>query len=122
MKRYILSSMAISMILLLLFNLGNESIFSGTLHDLFPSLVLFSFLQSLIILQIISLGQRTNWKSPTYALGTITVRLITSLIFLVVLGLKGVTDIKSLGIQFIAIYLIYLTFELNAVLANLRQN
>lgn len=97
-------------------------IFGGRLHPLFPSMVGFSFLQSLIILQIIKLGQKTNWESPLYALGTVSVRLLTSLFFLVLIGLKQVEDMKALAVQFIALYLVYLVFELNAVLANLRRN
>lgn len=122
MRRNLVFSMAIAFSLLLLFQFCNDFIFSGTLHELFPSIVVFSFLQSLIILQIIKLGQQTNWQSPIYALGIISVRLVTSLIFLVILGLKQTGDIKSLSIQFMGVYLIYLIFELNAVLANLRRN
>jgi len=122
MRRNVIFSMAIALSLLLLFQFCNDLIFSSTLHELFPSLVLFSFLQSLIILQIIKLGQQTEWKSPVYALGIISVRLVTSLIFLAILGIKQTNDIKSLSIQFMGVYLIYLIFELNAVLANLRRN
>jgi hypothetical protein len=122
MRRNVIFSMAIALSLLLLFQFCNDLIFSSTLHELFPSLVLFSFLQSLIILQIIKLGQQTEWKSPVYALGIISVRLVTSLIFLAILGIKQTNDIKSLSIQFMGVYLIYLIFELTAVLANLRRN
>lgn len=68
------------------------------------------------------MGKRDNWRSPVYALGTVTVRLLTGMFFLIIPMLLKVDGLPNLMIQFSLLYLLYLVFELYVVLANLRQN
>lgn len=122
MKKYLLLTTGISVLFLILYYFGNTPLFSGYLHDLFPGLILFFFLQSLVISWVICQGQKDEWKSPIYALGTVSIRLLTGIFFMAILMLSKVEGSRVLIIQFTALYLIYLIFELYVVLANLRQN
>ena len=49
-------------------------------------------------------------------------RLITALIFLMIMYVQGTDDAMLFAIQFMLIYLSYLVFELTVVLAKLRRN
>lgn len=122
MNKYLLQSSAISLILLALYYFGNEYLFFSSLHKQYPILVAFFFLQSLMISRLLERGRKKNWESPVYTLGTVVLRLFTGLIFLVVLYVKKIDDLKSLMLQFIVLYLVYLIFELFTVLSNLRRN
>ncbi len=122
MKKYLLITSGISLFLLIIYYAANAALLSNFLHALFPVLVVFFFLQSLIISWLLNEGQKTNWDSPIYALGTVTFRLLTGMMFLVILYVLKVEEMRSLLIQFTGLYLIYLIFELFAVLSNLRRN
>ena len=122
MRKYLLVSCGISVLLLILFYLDQGLLVYGYLHQQFPALILFFFLQSLAISVMLYKGQKSGWKSPSYALGMVTFRFLTGLLFLTVLMINKVENLTALMIQFLAIYLIYLIFELFIVLANLRRN
>lgn len=122
MKKYLLISTGLSLFFLLVYYLGNSVIFSGYLHSHFPGVIIFFFLQSLIVAWLLNEGQKSNWESPIYALGTVSFRLLTGLFFLLILFTMEIQNIKELMVQFIALYLVYLMFELFTVLSNLRRN
>ncbi len=122
MRKYLIGSIAIALTLLAVYYLANDPVFGSILHNQFPALILFFFLQSLVIAWLIDLAEKTNWESPIYALGTITFRFLTSLFFIAVLFVAKFTDMKTLMAQFLAVYLIYLVFEIYTVLSNLRRN
>lgn len=122
MKQYLFGSISIALVLLGAYYLANDQVFNSILHDQFPALILFFFLQSLVVAWLIDLAEKTNWESPIYALGTITFRFLTSLFFIAVLFVSKLADMKTLMAQFLVVYLIYLVFELYTVLSNLRRN
>ena len=122
MKNYLSGSMLISSLLLAAYYLANEAVLGSMLHAQFPGLILFFFLQSLVIAWLIHLAEKSNWESPLYALGTITFRFLTALFFIAILFVLKLNDMKMLMAQFLAVYLIYLVFELYTVLSNLRRN
>lgn len=101
---------------------ANDLFFKGALHDQFPGLIAFFFLQSLIVAWLFGLGEKDGWKTPIYALGAVTFRFLTALFFLLILFTMKLEGIRALMIQFITLYLGYLVFELFAVLPNLRRN
>ncbi|MEQ9299248.1 MAG: hypothetical protein RIF33_11815 [Cyclobacteriaceae bacterium] len=122
MKQYLFGSISIALALLGAYYLANDQVFNSILHDQFPALILFFFLQSLVVAWLIDLAEKTNWESPIYALGTITFRFLTSLFFIAVLFVSKLADMKTLMAQFLVVYLVYLVFELYTVLSNLRRN
>lgn len=122
MRQYLTGSISIALLLLAAFYMANDKLLGAILHDQFPGLILFFFLQSLVIAWLISLAEKTNWQSPLHALGTITFRFLTALFFIAVLFVLEFKDMKALMAQFLVVYLIYLIFELYTVLSNLRRN
>ena len=122
MKSYFAGVISITLILLLPFFLVDTSLFGFNFHQSFPALVVFFFLQSLVVAWLIHLAEKSNWESPLYALGMITFRFLTSLFFIAVLFILKLEDLKLLMAQFLGVYLIYLAFEIITVLSNLRRN
>ncbi len=122
MKKYLIISFTVSALLFCLFYFGNEPFLEGFLHSEFPALVFFFFLQSLAVGWLLSLGEKSKWETPIYALGAIAFRFLTGLFFLVMLFVMEIPEMKTLMLQFIVLYLGYLIFELYAVLPNLRRN
>ncbi|MEP4535056.1 MAG: hypothetical protein ABJ004_18315 [Cyclobacteriaceae bacterium] len=122
MKKYLIISTGISLSFLLLFFGANDVLFASKLHSKFPAMIFFFFLQSLVVSWLLYEGKKNNWESPIYALGTVTFRLLTGLFFLGILMYMKIDGIKALMVQFMAVYLVYLIFELFTVLSNLRRN
>lgn len=118
MKKYLITTILVSIFFLAAYYLHIGAWF----HDYFPVLIAFFFFQSLVVSWIFYLGEKNDWKTPIYALGAITFRLMTGLFFLAILFMIKPAEIKALMIQFIVLYLVYLIFELFAVLPNLRRN
>jgi len=85
-------------------------------------MIVFYFLQSIIVAVLLSKGIKNFEKFPVYALGTIVFRLLTAIIFLTVFFIIRIENAALFAIQFIGIYLLFLVFELTVVLANLRRN
>lgn len=100
----------------------NEALFEGYLHDKFPVLIGFFFVQSFPIGWILSLGQKDPQSFPMYAIGSIGFRMITGLFLLLFFYFIKMEGIVPLSIQFTGVYLIFLVFELTVVLSNLRRN
>lgn len=122
MKKYLILSVALTCICLVMYYFANEALFNAFLHEKFPALVGFFFIQSLIVSWMFSQAEKEGWQTPIYALGAITFRLLTGFFFLAVLFVMKFEDMKALMIQFVVLYLTYLVFELFAVLPNLRRN
>lgn len=120
MKRYLPGIIIISLFLIVVSLLGEALPFQ--LHGLFLEMVIFFICQSVIISMILSYGENQPDKLPIFALGSIVFRLLTAVVFLLVLLLVEVQNVKLLSIQFLAIYLLFLVFELTVVLTNLRRN
>lgn len=92
---------------------------SWNLHDQYFTIVGFFSIQIFVFFRI-DQWSRPEWQSQI-ALVKITVRLISSLIFITVL-IYTVDNSNKLVIQFIIIYLIYMIFEIVGSLTNLRRN
>ncbi len=122
MRFYLFGVIGIACVLFASYYFESTMLASDTLHSTFPGLVLFFFLQSLVVAWIIYLAEKSGWESPLYALGLITFRFLTSLFFIAVLFVMKFDDMKPLMAQFLSVYLIYLAFEIYTVLSNLRRN
>jgi hypothetical protein len=105
-----------------IYYLLNQPFLEGFLHPHFPTLITFFFFQTLPIAWILNKGLKNPPDFPMYAMASIGLRMVTALFFLLILYALKVDDIRSLGIQFMGVYLVYLVFELTVVLANLRRN
>lgn len=120
MKKYVLASLGTSVILWIVYLLEGFNLLK--LHAQFPYLVLFFFLQSLLISWLLSMGEKDRSRLPLFALGAISLRFITGIFYLMAVFLMKVDDLRTLIIQFAVVYLLFMVFELSLVLANLRPN
>jgi hypothetical protein len=82
----------------------------------------FFFIQSLGISWLLVLGEKDREKLPIYALGSVVLRFVSGILFLLVFFVVGLENPEALVIQFMGVYLLYLIFELTTVLSNLRRN
>lgn len=92
-------------------------------HSGWPFMIIFYFLQSLIILFIQKMVLRgRNQNFVLFVIGSISFRLLSSLVvavtYLVAIGEQTTRFI----IMFFALYLLFLGFELFTVMTNLRSN
>ena len=120
MKKYLFTSLGISLVLLVVYFLNGLGLID--LHGHFPYMVLFFFLQSLLISWLLSLAEKDRPRLPLYAIGAVSLRFLTAIFYLLILILLKVEDLRPLIIQFMVVYLLYMVFELSIVLANLRPN
>jgi hypothetical protein len=120
MKKYLIGITIISLFLIAIAPLKDSLPFE--LHDLYIEMVIFYIAQSVVIAFILSQGEKQPDKLPIFALGSIVFRLLTAVVFLIAVFIIGVENVKLLSIQFMAIYLLFLVFELTVVLTNLRRN
>ncbi len=122
LRKYLIPSLIITSVLLLAFYSFNESYFSGYLHDHFSVLVILFFIQSVPVAWLMEEGQKDVTQFPTYFIGAVGFRMITSLMLLVIFYVLDTPEFVRLTVQFSVLYLVYLVFELIVVLANLRRN
>lgn len=122
MKKYLINPTLITILFISAYYLGAGEVVPGGLHQLFPGLILFFYVQSFAVAWLFFEAEKADWKTPIYALGAITFRLLTAMFFLVILFVAKPDGLKLLLIQFISLYLVYLIFELFALLPNLRRN
>lgn len=122
MKKYIVSSLAISAVLVILFYIGNDVLFQGLLHAYFPGLVAFFLVQSILVSWLLSRGEQDRESFALYALGSVVIRFVSAVLFLLLFFIGDATDLVALTVQFMGLYLVYFVFELITVLANLRRN
>lgn len=122
MKRYFINSIVISVLLVLFYLTVSMMDFGFTLHEHFLTLIIFFFIQSIPIAWLLKQGEKDPSSFVMYALASIGLRMISGLFFLLAFFFLKVSDITSFAVQFSAVYLIYLVFELTVVLANLRRN
>ncbi len=120
MKKYLFTSIGISLLLLVVYLLDGLSLVK--LHDQFPYMVLFFFLQSLLISWLLSLGEKDRTRLPLFAIGAFSLRFLTGIFYMLTLVLLKVEELRPLIIQFMAVYLLFMVFEMSIVLANLRPN
>lgn len=121
MKEYLklfLFSLFTALILLVL-----QAFVLEVIHNAWPFMVIFYFLQSAVLLfvqKLIVSGNHQNFVF--FVIGSISFRLLTSLIaaiaYLLLIGHQKTGFI----ILFFTLYLLFLGFELFALMSNLRSN
>lgn len=121
MKRYLIVSSVVSALLFAGYFLFNHY-YGGILHPKFPFLIGFFYFQSFPIAWMLRQGEKDRSSFVIYAIGSIGFRMITGLFLLLAFFFLKTDQIIDLAIQFSAVYLVYLVFELIVVLANLRRN
>jgi len=89
------------------------------LHDSFLVIVSFFAVQTFVLFRI-DYWVPEEW-SMQVSLAKIIIRLLSSLIFILVL-MYTQDDLFNMVIQFIAVYLVYMIFEIGSALTNLRRN
>lgn len=121
MRQYLTFSVVLSLLLLLpaLLDYPQKS---SLVHDHFLYLVIFFFLQSMPVSWLLQQSENTDSGGPIYIIASIGFRMITGLLALVVFYYFNMETFTLLAIDFVALYLVYLIFELTLVLANLRRN
>ena len=82
----------------------------------------FFTIQSVVVAGILWLAEKKRDQYGMIALGVVVLRLITAIIFLIVMYVIGTDNVMQFAVQFMLLYLSYLVFELTVVLANLRRN
>lgn len=92
------------------------------LHSSFGTMLLFFTLQSVIIAGVLWIAESRREQYGLIGLGIVVLRLITAVIFLIVMYVLGTENTMLFAVQFMLLYLSYLVFELTVVLANLRRN
>ncbi len=120
MKKYLLGSLAYSILHLAAYWIA--SLADWEWHPYFPLLILFFFLQSVILSWILSLARFDKQRFPIYALASVSIRFVTGVLLLIVFLVFEVPDLQSLTLLFVAVYLSFMIFELTILLANLRRN
>lgn len=120
MKKYLLTSVGISIVLWLVYFLDGLGLLE--LHNHFPYMVLFFFFQSLLISWLLSMAEKDIPRLPLYAIGAVSLRFLTGIFYMLILILLKVEELRPLIIQFVVVYLLFMVFELSIVLANLRPN
>ncbi len=93
--------------------------FKNWLHHHYFLIVIFFVIQTIVFFRIEQwLSKKENFL---ISLIKITLRMLTSFIFITVLVYGG-KDVFSLVTEFIIIYLVYMVFEIVCVLTNLHKN
>ncbi|MEQ9468820.1 MAG: hypothetical protein RLN88_15530 [Ekhidna sp.] len=115
MKKWIILIAITSILLVINFAFSQEL----KLHQTFQTMVFFFTAQAFVLFRIDYWTSR-EW-SAQIALVKIVIRLLSSLIFILVL-IYTQTDHFTLVIQFIILYLIFMIFEIVMALTNLRRN
>ena len=100
-----------------------ESQFATYIHASIYGALVFYFVQGLIINLTIDWAKRNSPdKLSMFLLGSIPFRLITSIFACIFALLIGIGDKELFIINFFAVYLVYLVFEMTSLVANLRPN
>lgn len=122
MKKYIIGSLFISGFLLIIYGFQGEISLNLFLGIHFLSMIIFFFGQSIVVGLILRNPEKDPSSFPILVIGAIGFRMLTGLALLLIFYALEVENLKAISIQFLAIYLIYLVFEMTVVLANLRRN
>ena len=89
----------------------------------FYPIFIFFFLQSIAVHSLFILGKsQLNLSVQLLVMATMTVRLLSALVAVLIFVQIGVNDIMNFVITFFSVYLVYFVFEITTVLSNLRSN
>jgi len=89
------------------------------LHMAFKTMVIFFVLQSAVLFRL-DHWAKEEWKVQV-AMVKVVVRLLSALVFALVV-FRSQDNHIPLVIQFLGLYLLFMTFEITMSLANLRRN
>ncbi|MEQ6121576.1 hypothetical protein [Reichenbachiella sp. MALMAid0571] len=123
MIRGIIKIIALTLAILLVYLLLAQADISIPFGEKFYAVLIFFFIQSIIVHVLFRLGQEhLELSVPLLVMATMTIRVLTSLMFVATFIVMGVNEITNFVITFFAIYLFYFVFEIITVLSNLRTN
>ena len=120
MTRYITSIGLLTIVLVIISLLRPYLPFD--IHPAYNTMIVFYTIQSALVAVILNFAETNKENYGFFALGAVVLRLITALIFLMVMYVNGTENALLFAVQFVLLYLSYLIFELTVVLSNLRQN
>ena len=114
----VLFTLVITAVVAILITLG-----ATFLHETIWYIIGFIFIQSVISLAIGYRGLRKSQQAfVTHALGSTVVRLVLSVVALYIALKMGVDDRLRFVLNFMAVYFVFLVFELYSLLTTLRAN
>ena len=116
MKKFIVLSL-IGVALILIPYLAEDLI---PVHEEYQTLVIFFIAQTAILFRMESIGGE-KYKVQMRMVN-IGFRMISAFAFLLIMGLRIEEDLANFYIQFIVLYLVFMTFEITWALTNLRRN
>lgn len=100
-----------------------KSAYPDYIHGAIQKVLLFYIIQGFVINLVIDWARHDfPDKLTLFLLGSVTFRMLTSLMACIFALLIGVNDRQMFIINFFAVYFIYLIFELTSLVANLRPN
>ena len=117
---YFYHSMLISIIFSVLWIFEKYLLFP--LDQDFIGIIVFFFIQSIIISWMFVRAQKKVETSVSYLLGATVFRLLSAIFLLIYFILIEAQNFQLLSFEVIGIYLIHLVFELRYVLVNLQRN
>ena len=98
------------------------SILIELLHPYSLELLIIIAAQNLITTSLINSKIHEVQSFPIFVIASFVFRLIIAFVLLTLAWVFEVSDYNSFGINLLALYLVYLTFELIILLNTLRQN
>ena len=97
--------------------------FNEYLHSGLWGALVFYFVQGLMINLSIDWAKKNSAdKLHLFLLGSVAFRLLTSIFACIFVLLIGIDEVQLFVINFFAVYLVYLVFEMTSLVANLRPN
>ena len=115
--------LAFTLLLGLLVYILKLSDFKEYLHSALWGTLVFYFVQGLIINLSIDWAKKNSTdKLHLFLLGSVAFRLLTSIFACIFVLLIGIEEVQLFIINFFAVYLVYLVFEMTSLVANLRPN
>ncbi|WP_421873913.1 hypothetical protein [Marinoscillum sp.] len=100
-----------------------QSSLAKYIHGAVWGTLAFYFIQGLIINLAIDWAKRNSTdKLHLFLLGSVAFRLLTSIFACIFVLLIGIDAQQLFIINFFAVYLVYLVFEMTTLVANLRPN
>jgi len=123
MIKGIIKIVALTVLLMLGYLILQQIEISIPFGENFYSILIFFFIQSIVVHILFKLGEEhLDLSIPLLVMATMTIRVLTSLMFVGTYIVMGVNDPTNFVITFFAIYLFYFVFEIITVLSNLRTN
>lgn len=89
-------------------------------HDYYQILVLFFVVQTAVLFRVEAFGtEETKVQMRMVSMG---LRMVSALVFVLVMSQQVKSDSNLFYLQFIILYLVFMAFEIILALANLRRN